>query len=208
MKRIKLSRVLTDRGTEYAAIPSITNMSSILPWKTSIIREPRRRAHKRMVSVSASTRRFSTSSIEWRSATKLYVLIADLQEDLDEWVRSYNEDRPHQGRCYFGKTQLQTFLDAICRSNTSKYSFLGSPAPCASARSRAAGEHSRLPNPCQQGESPPACLGAAAVPPGSRHFCCAKPAVAQLKSLARWQSGSTDGHCLSKAPKPRASFVY
>jgi hypothetical protein len=25
----------------------------------------------------------------------------------------YNEDRPHQGRWCFGKTPLQTFLDAI-----------------------------------------------------------------------------------------------
>ena len=33
--------------------------------------------------------------------------------DLDEWIRSYNEDRPHQGRWCFGKTPMQTFLDAI-----------------------------------------------------------------------------------------------
>jgi Integrase core domain len=43
----------------------------------------------------------------------LYTSIADLQDDLDQWVRSYNEDRPHQGRWCFGKTPLQTFLDAI-----------------------------------------------------------------------------------------------
>src|SRR3954452_1765486 len=39
-------------------------------------------------------------------------LIAELQEDLDEWIRSYNENRPHQGRWCFGKTPIQTFLDA------------------------------------------------------------------------------------------------
>jgi hypothetical protein len=33
--------------------------------------------------------------------------------DLDEWIRSYNEERPHQGRWCFGKTPMQTFLDAI-----------------------------------------------------------------------------------------------
>jgi hypothetical protein len=36
-----------------------------------------------------------------------------LQDDLDLWVKSYNEERPHQGRWCFGKTPLQTFLDAI-----------------------------------------------------------------------------------------------
>ena len=38
--------------------------------------------------------------------------IAELQSDLDDWVRSYNEERAHQGRWCFGKTPMQTFLDA------------------------------------------------------------------------------------------------
>ena len=44
---------------------------------------------------------------------KLYTSIKELQDDLDEWIRSYNEERPHQGRWCFGKTPTQTFLDAI-----------------------------------------------------------------------------------------------
>jgi hypothetical protein len=44
---------------------------------------------------------------------KIYRSIPELQADLEAWVRSYNEDRPHQGRWCFGKTPMQTFLDAI-----------------------------------------------------------------------------------------------
>jgi Integrase core domain len=44
---------------------------------------------------------------------KVYRSIDDLQVDLDLWVREYNEARPHQGRWCFGKTPMQTFLDAI-----------------------------------------------------------------------------------------------
>jgi hypothetical protein len=44
---------------------------------------------------------------------KIYGSIAELQVDLDAWVASYNEERPHQGRWCFGKTPMQTFLDAI-----------------------------------------------------------------------------------------------
>jgi hypothetical protein len=33
--------------------------------------------------------------------------------NLDLWVREYNEQRPHQGRWCFGKTPMQTFLDAM-----------------------------------------------------------------------------------------------
>ena len=43
---------------------------------------------------------------------KIYGSIADPQVDLDRWVQSYNEERPHQGRWCFGKTPMQTFLDA------------------------------------------------------------------------------------------------
>ena len=43
---------------------------------------------------------------------KIYRSIAELQADLDAWVQSYNEDRAHQGRWCFGKTPMQTFLDA------------------------------------------------------------------------------------------------
>jgi len=43
---------------------------------------------------------------------KIYESIAELQADLDAWVQSYNEDRAHQGRWCFGKTPIQTFLDA------------------------------------------------------------------------------------------------
>ena len=42
---------------------------------------------------------------------KLHASPADLQDALDEWNRSYNEERPHQGRWCFGKTPAQTFLD-------------------------------------------------------------------------------------------------
>ena len=44
---------------------------------------------------------------------KIYGSIPDLQVDLDRWVQSYNEERPHQGRWCFGKTPMQTFLDAM-----------------------------------------------------------------------------------------------
>ena len=43
---------------------------------------------------------------------KIYRSTAELQEDLDAWVADYNEQRPHQGRWCFGKTPMQTFLDA------------------------------------------------------------------------------------------------
>jgi len=44
---------------------------------------------------------------------KLYNSIGKLQDNLDLWIKSYNEESSHQGRWCFGKTPMQTFLDAI-----------------------------------------------------------------------------------------------
>ena len=44
---------------------------------------------------------------------KVYRSIDELQTDLDLWVRDFNEQRPHQGRRCFGKTPMQTFVDAM-----------------------------------------------------------------------------------------------
>lgn len=43
---------------------------------------------------------------------KIYGSIEELQTDLDAWLEDYNLRRPHQGRWCFGKTPMQTFLDA------------------------------------------------------------------------------------------------
>jgi hypothetical protein len=43
----------------------------------------------------------------------VYRSVDELQSDLDLWVREYNEQRPHQGRWRFGKTPMQTYLDAM-----------------------------------------------------------------------------------------------
>jgi hypothetical protein len=94
-----------------------------------------------MGSASASTALSSTSSTGWRSARRsidcrlfdvdrgavlqdrlapadllqrqLDRTIDELQPDLDAWIVEYNEQRPHQGRWCFGKTPMQTFLDAL-----------------------------------------------------------------------------------------------
>jgi hypothetical protein len=44
---------------------------------------------------------------------KIYRTIDELQTDLDAWITEYNDHRPHQGRWCFGKTPMQTFLDAL-----------------------------------------------------------------------------------------------
>jgi transposase InsO family protein len=111
-KEVKLSRVLTDRGTEYCGNPEHHEYELYLAVEDI--------DHSRTKTKSPQTNgiceRFHKTVLNefYRIAfrKKLYASIEDLQNDLDLWVRSYNEERPHQGHWCFGKTPMQTFLDA------------------------------------------------------------------------------------------------
>jgi len=110
---IPLQRILTDRGTEYCgthdrheyelylAIENIdhTRTKAKSPQTNGIVE----RLHKTMLD--------EFYRIAFRK--KIYQTITDLLADLDAWMVEYNELRSHQGRYCFGKTPLQTFLDAI-----------------------------------------------------------------------------------------------
>jgi hypothetical protein len=42
---------------------------------------------------------------------KLYRELEDLQTDVNAWLQTYNETRPHSGKHCFGKTPMQTFIE-------------------------------------------------------------------------------------------------
>ena len=42
---------------------------------------------------------------------KIYESLEDLQSDLDDWIKYYNNERTHQGKMCCGRTPVQTFLD-------------------------------------------------------------------------------------------------
>ncbi len=42
---------------------------------------------------------------------KLYADINELQKDLDEWIKYYNNERTHQGKMCCGRTPMATLLD-------------------------------------------------------------------------------------------------
>jgi len=110
---VPLQRILTDRGTEYCGNPEHheyelylavenidhTRTKAKSPQTNGIVE----RYHKTMLN--------EFYRIAFRK--KIYATIGELQRDLDHWMAEYNEARPHQGRYCFGKTPMQTFLDAL-----------------------------------------------------------------------------------------------
>ena len=109
---VRLSRVLTDRGTEYCgtdrheyelylAVEDIDHTrTKVKSPQTNGICE---RFHKTVLN--------EFYRVAFRK--KIYRTLDELQADLDRWLKLYNEQRPHQGRWCYGKTPTQTFIDSI-----------------------------------------------------------------------------------------------
>ncbi len=110
---VRLLRMLTDRGSECCGNPERHEYELYLAIEDI--------DHSRTKTKSPQTNgiceRFHKTVLNefYRVAFRKKVdrFIAELQADLDVWVHAYNEARPHQGRWCFGKTPMQTFLDAM-----------------------------------------------------------------------------------------------
>ncbi|MFZ1429549.1 MAG: IS481 family transposase [Geminicoccaceae bacterium] len=109
---VVLQRILTDRGTEYCGSHDRHKYELYLPVENI--------DHSRTKTKSPQTNgiveRFHKTMLDefYRIAfrKKIYATIDELQADLDTWLTAYNEVRTHQGRYCYGKTPMQTFLDA------------------------------------------------------------------------------------------------
>lgn len=110
---IPMLRILTDRGTEFKGKPEnheyelYLNLEGIEHSKTQV-RHPQtngicERLHRTMQE--------EFYAIAFRK--KLYDNLELLQQDLDEWMQYYNNERPHSGRYCYGKTPMETFFESL-----------------------------------------------------------------------------------------------
>ena len=109
---ISLLRMLTDRGTEYCG--NRENHAYQLYMAIEDIDYSRTKANSPQTNGICErfhkTMQDECYSILFRK--KLYTTMEQLQVDVDEWVSSYNQNRPHSGRYCYGKTPWQTFLES------------------------------------------------------------------------------------------------
>ena len=108
---LPMLRILTDRGTEYCgrvdhhdyqlylAINDIdhTKTKAMSPQTNGICE----RFHKTILQ--------EFYQVTFRK--KLYTSLEDLQKDLDDWIKYYNNERTHQGKMCNGRTPKATLLD-------------------------------------------------------------------------------------------------
>ena len=110
---IPLMRVLTDRGSEYCGNREHHEYELYLDLEDIDHTKTKARSPQ----TNGICERFNKTckdefySIAFRK--KVYSSIEELQLDLNEWVREYNQERTHSGKYCYGKTPMQTFIDSI-----------------------------------------------------------------------------------------------
>ena len=111
LQGVVLLRMLTDRGTEYCG--KVEHHAYELYLAVEDIDHSKTKA--RHPQTDGICERFHRTikeefyDIAFRK--KVYHSIEELQKDVDEWIRKYNEYRPHSGKYCYGKTPMQTFLE-------------------------------------------------------------------------------------------------
>ncbi len=109
---VSLLRILTDRGTEYCG--KVENHSYHLYLAMENIDHSKNKA-KHPQTNGICERFHKTMKNEFYDIAfrkKIYTSIEELQIDVDHWIAKYNEQRPHSGKHFYGKTPMQTFREA------------------------------------------------------------------------------------------------
>src|SRR4051794_28789793 len=111
-QNVDLLRILTDRGTEYCGLREHHHYQLYL----SIEDIDHTKIKAKSPQTNGICERFHRTmqeefySIAFRK--KIYNGLEEMQQDIDQWIVLYNNERAHSGRYCFGKTPMQTFTDS------------------------------------------------------------------------------------------------
>jgi transposase InsO family protein len=110
---IPLLRVLTDRGTEYCG--KVENHAYQLYLAVEDIDHSRTKASSPQTNGICERfhRTLKEEFYDIAFRKKLYTTMEELQVDVDEYLRKYNNQRPHSGKYCYGKTPMQTFRESL-----------------------------------------------------------------------------------------------
>ena len=110
---IPLLRILTDRGSEYCGNREHHEYQLYL----AVENIDHSKTKARSPQSNGICERFHKTVLDefYRVAfrKKVYSSLEELQKDLDEWLKEYNEVRTHTGKYCYGKTPMQTFIDSL-----------------------------------------------------------------------------------------------
>jgi len=108
--QLPMLRILTDRGTEYCG--RMDQHDYQLYLAINDIDHTKTKAQSPQTN-GICERFHKTILQEFYQVTfrkKLYSTLEELQKDLDEWIKYYNNERTHQGKMCCGRTPLETLF--------------------------------------------------------------------------------------------------
>lgn len=109
---IPLLRILTDRGTEYCGRPEAHEYELYLAVENIDHSKTKARHPQTNGICERFHKTILTEFYQVAFRKKIYTTLEELQNDVDVWIKSYNEDRPHSGKHCDGKTPMETFLQS------------------------------------------------------------------------------------------------
>ena len=109
----KIVTVLSDNGREFCGRPDRHPYELFLQLegiehRTTKVRRPQSNGF-----VERLHRTLLDEHFRVKGRTKWYEGIDEMQKDLDDYLTSYNEKRPHQGRCMKGRTPFRAFTEGL-----------------------------------------------------------------------------------------------
>ena len=110
---VPLLRILTDRGSEYCGNREYHEYELYLQVEGIEHTKTKTKSPQTNGICERFQRTVLNEFYQVAFRTKVYSSVEELQVDLDTWLSEYNEKRPHSGKYCYGKTPIQTFLDAI-----------------------------------------------------------------------------------------------
>ena len=110
---VPLLRILTDRGSEYCGNREYHEYDLYLQVEGTEHTKTKTKSPQTNGICERFQRTVLNEFYQVAFRTKVYGLIEELQVDLDAWLSEYNEKRSHSEKYCYGKTPMQTFLDAI-----------------------------------------------------------------------------------------------
>lgn len=111
-QEVPLLRILTDRGTEYCGKVELHAYQLYLAVENIDHSKTKARHPQTNGIVERFHRTMKQEFYDIAFRKKIYTTLDELQHDLDEWLSTYNNLRPHAGKYCYGKTPMQTFRDS------------------------------------------------------------------------------------------------
>ena len=110
---VPLLRVLTDRGTEFCGKREHHEYQLYLAVENIDHSTTKAKSPQTNGICERFQRTMLNEFYQVAFRKKVYNTIDELQNDADDWMKIYNEQRPHTGKHCDGKTPMKTFIDSL-----------------------------------------------------------------------------------------------